>query len=145
MLVPVCAGQDAFLMEALFRNEVWGHMQVPVSRVNEEAVCQSMIDGCREALKAYPTSINEDLSLLRDAQPSMRESMAVRVRLLLSCHNKSSMLDTEQDRIVLNIVVTALAAPPVCMDCTQWLQASKSFSRPRLSSTAAMVDCKQLQ
>ena len=41
------AGPDAFLMEALFRNEVWGHMQVPVSRVNEEAVCQSMIDGCR--------------------------------------------------------------------------------------------------
>lgn len=44
---PDCAGPDAFLMEALFRNEVWGHMQVPVSRVNEEAVCQSMIDGCR--------------------------------------------------------------------------------------------------
>ena len=41
------AGPDAFLMEALFRNEVWGHMQAPVSRVNEEAVCQSMIDGCR--------------------------------------------------------------------------------------------------
>ena len=40
-------GPDAFLMEALFRNEVWGHMQVPVSRVNEEAVCQSMMDGCR--------------------------------------------------------------------------------------------------
>lgn len=40
-------GPDAFLMEALFRNEVWGHMQVPVSRVNEEAVCWSMMDGCR--------------------------------------------------------------------------------------------------
>ena len=47
MGVFVHTGPDAFLMEALFRNEVWGHMQVPVSRVNEEAVCQSMMDGCR--------------------------------------------------------------------------------------------------
>ena len=70
-------------MEALFRNEVWGHMQVPVSRVNEEAVCQSMVDGCREALKGYPTSINEDLSLLRDVQPGTRQSMAIRVQRLL--------------------------------------------------------------
>ena len=99
-------------MEALFRNEVWGHMQVPVSIVNEEAVCQSMIDGCREALKAYPTSISEDLSLLRDAQPGLRESMAIRVRLLLSCHNKCSMLVAKQDRTTPNMFVTALRTAP---------------------------------
>ena len=73
-------------MEALFRNEVWGHMQVPVSRVNEEALCQSMIDGCREALKGYPTSINEDLSLLRDVQPGTRQSMAIRVQCHINHH-----------------------------------------------------------
>ena len=78
-------------MEALFRNEVWGHMQVPVSRVNEEAVCQSIISGCREALKGYPTSINEDLSLLRDSQPGTRQSMAIRVQHLLSFHMNCHM------------------------------------------------------
>ena len=43
----VNAGPDSFLLEALFRNEVWGFMQMPVSRQNEEAVCKSMVDGCR--------------------------------------------------------------------------------------------------
>lgn len=41
------AGADAFLMEALFRNEVWGFMQLPVSKENEAGACRSMIDGCR--------------------------------------------------------------------------------------------------
>ena len=41
------AGQDAFLMESLFRNEVWGHLQAPVSEPNETSVFSSMIDGCR--------------------------------------------------------------------------------------------------
>ena len=49
--VPV-AGQDAFLMESLFRNEVWGHLQAPVSESNETAVFASMIDGCRRELWA---------------------------------------------------------------------------------------------
>ena len=42
-----CAGGDAFLLEALFRNETWGFMLQPVSQANEEALCQSMVDGCR--------------------------------------------------------------------------------------------------
>ena len=46
-LCSVAAGADAFLMEALFRNEVWGFMQLPISKENEGAACQSMIDGCR--------------------------------------------------------------------------------------------------
>ena len=41
------AGQDAFLMESLFRNEVWGHLEAPVSETNESAVYSSMIEGCR--------------------------------------------------------------------------------------------------
>ena len=46
----IAAGADAFLMEALFRNEVWGFMQLPVSRENEAAACHSMIEGCRSDL-----------------------------------------------------------------------------------------------
>lgn len=34
---------------------------------------------CRDALKGYPTSIDEDLALLRDTQPNTREDMAIRV------------------------------------------------------------------
>lgn len=41
------AGADAFMLEALFRNEAWGFMLQPVSQENEKAVCQSMVDGCR--------------------------------------------------------------------------------------------------
>lgn len=41
------AGADAFLLEALFRTEVWGFMQQPVSEDNERAVCDSMILGCK--------------------------------------------------------------------------------------------------
>lgn len=44
-----CAGPDAFLLEALFRNETWGFMLHPVSHANEDAICQSMVDGCRHA------------------------------------------------------------------------------------------------
>ncbi len=44
------AGQDSFLLEALFRNEVWGHMLAPISEANERAVYQSMLEGCQAAL-----------------------------------------------------------------------------------------------
>ncbi len=44
------AGQDSFLLEALFRNEAWGHMLAPVSEANERAVYQSMLEGCQAAL-----------------------------------------------------------------------------------------------
>ena len=35
------------MLEALFRNDAWGFMLQPVSQENEQAVCQSMVDGCR--------------------------------------------------------------------------------------------------
>jgi len=44
-------GQDSFLLEALFRNEAWGHMLAPVSQANEHAVYQSMLEGCQAALE----------------------------------------------------------------------------------------------
>lgn len=48
------AGADAFLLEAVFRQKVWGFMKLPVSRENEECVCTSMIDGSKEALACMP-------------------------------------------------------------------------------------------
>ena len=52
-------GPDAFLLEALFRNSVWDHLQLPISQENEEAVCDMILEGCNSALSGYPTSINE--------------------------------------------------------------------------------------
>ena len=44
-------GADAFLLEPVFRGEVWSrHVQEPVSRENERAVCASMASGCAAAL-----------------------------------------------------------------------------------------------
>ena len=44
-------GADAFLLEPVFRGEVWSrHVQDPVSRENERAVCASMAGGCAAAL-----------------------------------------------------------------------------------------------
>ncbi len=61
--VPL-AGTDAFLLESIFRNEVWEHMQLPVSEDNERGCYQQLIDGCTAALAGYPTSIDEDLALV---------------------------------------------------------------------------------
>jgi hypothetical protein len=46
-----CAGQDAFLLEPLFRADAWGFMCAPVSEANERAVYLSMAEGCRGALQ----------------------------------------------------------------------------------------------
>lgn len=75
------SGPDAFLLEALFRNTVWEHVQFPVSRENEEAVCKSMLDACSSAVAGYSTAIDEDLTLLKAAKLSSRSHMAVVVRL----------------------------------------------------------------
>ncbi|UPQ97834.1 rubisco large subunit N-methyltransferase [Chloropicon primus] len=57
-------GFDAFLLEPVFRSEIWGFMKDPVSRENETNVCVSMIQSCEEALAEFPTSIEEDEEIL---------------------------------------------------------------------------------
>lgn len=41
----VLGGPDAFLLEPLFRDELWSHLLLPVSQLNEGAMCDSMIEG----------------------------------------------------------------------------------------------------
>ncbi|GMH34132.1 hypothetical protein BSKO_01966 [Bryopsis sp. KO-2023] len=48
-----CSGDDAFHLEALFRNDAWDHMMEPLSQTNEEMLCETMIGGCKEALRGY--------------------------------------------------------------------------------------------
>eukprot|EP00882_Tetradesmus_deserticola_P024104 GHRQ01026330.1.p1 GENE.GHRQ01026330.1~~GHRQ01026330.1.p1 ORF type:complete len:451 (+),score=161.10 GHRQ01026330.1:119-1471(+) len=76
------SGSDCFLLESIFEAEVWAYLCQPVSAPNEAAVCSAMMDGAREALSRYCSSIDEDLALLRDGGlvPGSRQDMAVQVR-----------------------------------------------------------------
>ncbi|CAN6210687.1 unnamed protein product [Urochloa humidicola] len=73
-------GTDAFLMEALFRNSVWGHLELPVSPDNEESMCQVMRNACKSALDAYHTTIQEDEELLQTENLPSRLKIAIGVR-----------------------------------------------------------------
>lgn len=42
---------DAFLLESIFRKEVWGFMSLPVSEQNELAVVNTIVDACEKALQ----------------------------------------------------------------------------------------------
>lgn len=52
-------GTDAFLLESIFRNSVWGHLELPVSRANEETICRVVRDACKSALSVYHTTVEE--------------------------------------------------------------------------------------
>ncbi|RWW60254.1 hypothetical protein BHE74_00032771 [Ensete ventricosum] len=55
----VLGGTDAFLVESVFRNTIWGHLELPVSRANEEAICRVIRQACKSAISAYHTTIEE--------------------------------------------------------------------------------------
>lgn len=44
-------GLDAFMLESLFRKEVWGFMSLPVSETNELAVVKAVSKACESALE----------------------------------------------------------------------------------------------
>lgn len=49
-------GPDAFLLEGIFRGEIWDHLGFPISRENEDAVCSTVIGACEDALEGYTLS-----------------------------------------------------------------------------------------
>lgn len=73
-------GEDAFLLEAIFRQEAWGLISEPVSEQNEQMVCTTMINGCEDALSAYPTRTEEDRAAAETATDP-RSKLAARVRM----------------------------------------------------------------
>jgi len=52
-------GPDAFLLESIFNNTIWGHLELPVSRTNEELICRVVRDACKSALSGFDTTIEE--------------------------------------------------------------------------------------
>lgn len=53
-------GTDAFLLEPVFRREVWDFVSLPVSKSNERAVCDYLVGACEDALDAYGTGGESD-------------------------------------------------------------------------------------
>ena len=50
--------KDAFLLESVFRRDVWGFMSLPVSEANERAVYETIAESCRKGLKDMEDSDN---------------------------------------------------------------------------------------
>lgn len=46
-------GTDAFLLESIFRKDVWGYMALPVSEQNELAVVNAIAEACQRALGEF--------------------------------------------------------------------------------------------
>lgn len=66
---------DAFLLESIFRNTIWGHLELPVSRANEELICRVVRDACKTALSGYHTTIEE----------VNRSILCIHMIILISC------------------------------------------------------------
>ncbi|KAF5186190.1 [Fructose-bisphosphate aldolase]-lysine N-methyltransferase protein [Thalictrum thalictroides] len=73
-------GTDAFLLESIFRNNIWDFLELPISRANEELICQAIRDTCSTALSGFGTTIEEDEKLLEGGNLDPRLEVAVRVR-----------------------------------------------------------------
>ncbi|KAJ0094565.1 hypothetical protein Patl1_16789 [Pistacia atlantica] len=74
-------GTDAFILESIFRNTVWGHLDLPVSRDNEELICRVVRDACKSALSGYRTTIEEDGKLMEGGNLDPRLRIAVGIRV----------------------------------------------------------------
>ncbi|KAJ0253376.1 [Fructose-bisphosphate aldolase]-lysine N-methyltransferase [Hirschfeldia incana] len=74
-------GSDAFLLESIFRNTIWGHLELPVSPANEELICRVVRDACRSALSGFATTIEEDEKFLEEGELDPRMELALKVRV----------------------------------------------------------------
>ncbi|CAM9946422.1 unnamed protein product [Discosporangium mesarthrocarpum] len=68
---------DAFLLEGVFRGEVWGFMALPVSKANEESVNELIMDRCRSELSRFKGTAEEDEAIIEGG--SMAELGSVEV------------------------------------------------------------------
>ncbi|CAM9342463.1 unnamed protein product [Ectocarpus sp. 4 AP-2014] len=75
------SGDDAFLLEGIFRNEVWDFMNEPVSRPNEEAVNELLATRCEDELKAFFGTAKEEEDIVSGkVEASERQRLCAGVR-----------------------------------------------------------------
>ena len=89
-----CKDTDAFLLEALFRQQCWSLISEPLSRENEADCCASVTRGVADALSAYETrGLDQEKAFLttppNERQGGIRQEIAVRARL----SEKSALLE----------------------------------------------------
>ena len=72
---------DAFLLEPVFIDVIWSeHLQLPVSKDNEEAALNEGAQRCAAALATLTGSVQADLAVLAEAERSSREYALAAVR-----------------------------------------------------------------
>lgn len=54
------SGGDVFMLEGVFRSDIWEHMSLPVSEENEKAVCDLVIGACEDGLERYTWKFDEN-------------------------------------------------------------------------------------
>jgi len=70
-------GKDVFILEAVFRSEVWSHLSLPFSYDNEKSVCELVIQTCKESLERWE-QVPEDF-IIR----GMEHSHKIREKIVL--------------------------------------------------------------
>lgn len=97
-------GTDAFLLEGIFRGDVWRFMELPVSAENEESMCDTIIGACEDALDSYTLSGAENSGECN----ALRYEMAKKV------------IDGEKD--ILNAVLTEYRRRKNSLDALEYYQ-----------------------
>ncbi|CAM9930891.1 unnamed protein product [Ascophyllum nodosum] len=74
-------GQDAFLLEGIFRSEVWEFMNEPVSQTNEAAVNEALATRCEEELNRFYGDARGDEDIMSGKkQATERQRLCASVR-----------------------------------------------------------------
>lgn len=68
-------GMDCFLLESVFRGEVWEFMQYPVSEENERGMCELVIDSCDDRLDEYSWNDDEEMKKTEDERYELRKEI----------------------------------------------------------------------
>ena len=82
---------DAFLLEAIFRKEVWGFMAYPVSEQNELAVVEMVVDLCEKSLENMKDSVDDSPNAKLCAQLRESESKALKRTLEFMLREKEAL------------------------------------------------------
>jgi [ribulose-bisphosphate carboxylase]/[fructose-bisphosphate aldolase]-lysine N-methyltransferase len=103
----VCLGSaDAFLLEAVFRRDVWGFLSLPVSEANERAMCDAVIAACEDALDGYTAKLFGDDSRVALAKLVINGERSALRACVKHYANELQMLDSRmyyQERRLLEL------------------------------------------
>lgn len=77
------SGADSFLLERVFKQNVWDFMQLPVSKENERAMCDTVIGAVDDALDAMKDLESVDMDNVKESRASLARRIVKGERLVL--------------------------------------------------------------